>query len=110
MLYSHAIILTLVLIVIFCCFFGWCLYKSCWRIIDAEVQVYQLETQHAAAAAAVAAAATERGSAANGSGSKSGENAGGSKSGGNGGGSKSGGNGGGSKNGAIASDGGIKWY
>jgi hypothetical protein len=43
MKYAHAIILTMVLIVTFCIFFGWCLYKSCWRVIDAEV--LELERQ-----------------------------------------------------------------
>jgi hypothetical protein len=36
MKYAHAIILTMVLIVTFCIFFGWCLYKSFRRIVDVE--------------------------------------------------------------------------
>ncbi|USP77614.1 hypothetical protein yc1106_04888 [Curvularia clavata] len=36
--YAHAIILTIVLVTFFCCFFGWCLMKSCRRVIDAEMQ------------------------------------------------------------------------
>lgn len=33
---SHAIALTLILVVFFAIFFGCCLYRSCGRAIDAE--------------------------------------------------------------------------
>lgn len=41
--YSHVILLTIALITVFGCFFGWCLMKSCRRVIDAEV--YELKYQ-----------------------------------------------------------------
>ena len=36
MKYAHALILALFLVTAFCIFFGWCLYKSCRRVIDAQ--------------------------------------------------------------------------
>ncbi|KAF1831461.1 hypothetical protein BDW02DRAFT_582052 [Decorospora gaudefroyi] len=36
MKYAITIFLTLTLIIIFCCIFGWCLFKICRRAIDAE--------------------------------------------------------------------------
>ena len=38
MKYAEAIILTLILILIFAVFFGWCLHRTCRRVVDAEVQ------------------------------------------------------------------------
>ncbi|KAH7558845.1 hypothetical protein BM1_04982 [Bipolaris maydis] len=35
--YTHTIILTITLVTLFCCFFGWCLMRSCRRVIDAEM-------------------------------------------------------------------------
>ncbi|KAF1938092.1 hypothetical protein EJ02DRAFT_514778 [Clathrospora elynae] len=51
MKYRDAMILTVVLIVLFCCFFGWCLYKSCHRAIDAEFHelTYRRNAEGAAA-------------------------------------------------------------
>ncbi|KAH7374329.1 hypothetical protein BKA66DRAFT_422597 [Pyrenochaeta sp. MPI-SDFR-AT-0127] len=53
MKYSHAIILTIILVVVFCVFFGWCLYNSCSRAINAE---FQEPTEHKDIEAQVAAA------------------------------------------------------
>ncbi|CAO2651576.1 Nn.00g041460.m01.CDS01 [Neocucurbitaria sp. VM-36] len=52
MKYSEAIILTIMLVVVFCVFFGWCLYKSCSRAIDAEFQelAYRKDVQAQAVA------------------------------------------------------------
>ncbi|KAI2488214.1 hypothetical protein Ptr902_02347 [Pyrenophora tritici-repentis] len=33
---THIIVITLLLVTAFCIFFGWCLYKSCRRVIDVE--------------------------------------------------------------------------
>jgi hypothetical protein len=38
MKYIHAIILTLILVAFFCCFFGYCLMRSCRRAVDLEFQ------------------------------------------------------------------------
>jgi hypothetical protein len=38
MKYIHAIILTLILVTFFCCFFGYCLMRSCRRAVDLEFQ------------------------------------------------------------------------
>lgn len=52
MKYSHAIILTVFLIIIFCIFFGWFLYRSCHRAIDAEFQELQYRRDVVAVATA----------------------------------------------------------
>ncbi|XP_014561293.1 hypothetical protein COCVIDRAFT_87093 [Bipolaris victoriae FI3] len=41
--YAHTIILAIILVTLFCCFFGWCLMRSCRRVIDAEM--HELECQ-----------------------------------------------------------------
>ncbi|KAB2107171.1 hypothetical protein AG0111_0g4514 [Alternaria gaisen] len=38
MKYIHTIILTLILVTFFCCFFGYCLMRSCRRAVDLEFQ------------------------------------------------------------------------
>ncbi|KAF1925677.1 uncharacterized protein M421DRAFT_423507 [Didymella exigua CBS 183.55] len=46
---SHAIVLTLVLVVAFTIFFSWCLYSSCSRAVDAEFAELQEQRQAAPA-------------------------------------------------------------
>jgi hypothetical protein len=97
MKYVHAIILTLILITFFCCFFGYCLMRSCRRAIDLEFQEmnYLSDTEVRAGGG---------GSRESGSGSKNG-----------GGKSKSGGaksaetGGGGTKSNAAGGDAGGRW-
>ena len=61
MKYSDAIILTVVLVVAFCIFFGWCLYKSCSRVIAAELQELAYRKDAEARAATAAAGGTGKG-------------------------------------------------
>jgi hypothetical protein len=47
----HAVVLTLILITFFCCFFGYCLMKSCRRAVDLEFQeIHYLRDTEAQAA------------------------------------------------------------
>ena len=75
MKYVHAIILTLVLIIVFCTWLGVRLYKCMWRAIDAEVH----ELNHQRDVEAQVAAAGDGSGDSNGKGSGKGSNKGSKK-------------------------------
>ncbi|EUC40224.1 hypothetical protein COCMIDRAFT_109369 [Bipolaris oryzae ATCC 44560] len=61
--YAYTIILTITLVTLFCCFFGWCLMRSCRRVIDAEM--HELACQRESASGASNKASSKVGSKTN---------------------------------------------
>ncbi|CAN9314567.1 unnamed protein product [Alternaria alternata] len=123
MKYIHAIILTLILVAFFCCFFGYCLMRSCRRAVDLEFQeinyMRDVEAQAggsvsggAKSAGAKSAGAKSAGAKSAGAKSENGQGSKATKSAGSGGGaakSNAGGGGGAPWDATPAGDSGVKW-